>query len=381
MRTRFLRLKLRKLPYSRDPSSVQRVGALLQRCRAVDTKGSYMPGWTRFLDFLMHLEITPEEVGSEISKDFLAGFVDYLCNHLHLTKASMKQAVNGFKHYAATLDLKVQSDDKWFLLVLDGAKRLAPESKERAVRIPLTAPPLMRYLLTLDRKTFRGIMTGAMLCFGFLTAERPAAWAIREALGVLVHPMLRVKHFAFRTKDCGVVHFEQTKVGSNVRVEVMRTGNILCIMFWIDLLRAWQMKEGRFYPHDHLFSDPDEADVPLTYTRLCVLLRQVGIELGLPEGEELKGYALRRGATQTAYMLKATIPQLKSIGRHRSDAYKAYIIRGRKDMIWWQKKAIRELRPEMSWFGYLPKDRALRLKGEDVELWEQELPRGGKRWT
>ena len=381
MRNQFLRLKLKKLPYSRDPSSVQRVGALLQRCRAVDAKGSYMPGWNRFLDFLLHLGTTPEEVGSEMSKDFMAGHVDHLGSHLHLTKASIKQAVNGFKHYAATLDLKVHSDDKWFLLVLDGAKRMAPESIERAVRTPLTAPPLMRYLLTLNRKSFRGVMTGAMLVFGFLTAERPAAWTIREVMGVLVHPMLRVKHFAVRSKDCGVVHFEQTKVGPNVRVEVTRTGNVLCVMYWMDLLRAWQMKEGRFYPHDHLFSDPDDADMPLTYVRLCALLRQVGVELGLPAGEELKGYALRRGAIQTAYMLKATTPQLKSIGRHRSDAYRAYIIRGKKDMVWWQKKAIRELRPEMSWFGCLPKDRALRLKGEDVELWEQEIPRGGKRWT
>ena len=160
MRNQFLRLKLKKLPYSWDPSSVQRVGALLQRCRAVDAKGSYMPGWNRFLDFLLHLGTTPEEVGSEMSKDFMAGHVDCLGSHLHLTKASIKQAVNGFKHYAATLDLKVHSDDEWFLLVLDGAKRMAPESIERAVRTPLTAPPLMRYLLTLNRKSFRGVMTG-----------------------------------------------------------------------------------------------------------------------------------------------------------------------------------------------------------------------------
>ena len=174
--------------------------------------------------------------------------------------------------------------------------------------------------------------------------------------------------------------FARTKVANNVRVHLMRTGNVLCVMFWLDILRGMQEKAGRFGAHDHLLSNPDEPDEPLTYKRLLVLLRDVGRALGLKAPEELKGYSLRRGAIQTAYMLKAPLAVLKSVGRHKSEAYKVYIVKGKAHMRWWQKLAMRELKPNMSWFGFIPRDRALRLNVDDMDQWEADVSRGSKRW-
>lgn len=358
-----------------------RVERRLLKSRAPQTKANYLTGWSRFVDYMRLLGMTAADVGSVVDKDVLTGFIDYLDHHLQLSKEAFQQSWYGFLHYAKTLDLTLEDKNEWVQLNFDGARRSAPESIERTVRIPLTGPPLMKYLISIDRSTFRGVMTGFTLVFGFLTAERPGVYALREVMGVMVHDLLRIRNVTVKGKDEASVFFPRTKVASNVRVYFMRTGNVLCVLFWLDILRKIQEKAGRFGDYDHLLANPDEPDEPLTYLRLLALLKEVGSALGLKQPDELKGYALRRGAIQTAYMLKAPLAVLKSVGRHKSSAYKVYIVKGKVHMRWWQKLAIKELKPSMSWFGYIPRDRALRLKVDNVEQWDAEVHRGSKRWS
>ena len=256
--------------------------------------------------------------------------IEWLCSLAGSIKVkTMKHYLAGIRSYQLDLGIDCGAfSDPRLERTLQGIKRDHNEP-ERRVRTPLTRPHLVRMLNSLQTYDYDDIVTRAAftLAFaGFLRIGEFTYRAIDLQMGSVFHNWFLTKSSIQLTHN--EKHIELTLPAS--KTDPFRQGIQLIIAGSNDeacpvrAMKRLLAVDTHRQPRSPLFCVGRREQLPFTRQHVVQKLQELGISSGLGPAS-WNGHSFRRGAATWAAEVGISETQIQTLGRWRSDAYKAYI--------------------------------------------------------
>lgn len=251
----------------------------------------------------------------------------------------MKLYLCGIKSYQ--LDLGIESSafgDPRLERTIQGIKRDHNEPEKRD-RTPLTRPLLRQILQTLDPTSYDDAVIRAAFTLAFAAFLRVGEFTYREsdlATGILFRNWFLTRNSVRLVAQEGEVYIELTLPASKtdpfrhgIELTIAASGDEACPVDAMERLRTIDSHRSQSAP---LFCIGQHEQRPFTREYVVYKLREMAIRSGLGPGA-WNGHSFRRGAATWATQVGITDTQIQTLGRWRSDAYKAYVEYSRAERI------------------------------------------------
>ena len=243
----------------------------------------------------------------------------------------MKLYLSGIKSYQLDLGIECTAfSDTRLERILQGIKRDHRE-ESRPERTPLTRPLLLHILSALDNQSYDNIVTRAAFTLAFAAFLRVGEFTYKEtdiATRVQFRTSFMTKSSVQLNEYQGEGYLELTLPASKtdpfrhgIQLTIAATKDTACP---VKAMRHLISIDTHRPPHAPLFCIGQQAQRPFTREHVVRTLRQLAIITGIGHGA-WNGHSFRRGAATWAAEIGIDDNQIQTLGRWRSDAYKAYI--------------------------------------------------------
>jgi len=249
----------------------------------------------------------------------------------------MKQYLAGIKSYQLDLGIDCKAFyDPRLERTIKGIKRDHDEPNRRE-RTPLTRPLLLQILLCITPTSYENLVIRAAFTLAFAGFLRVGEFTYKEAdreLGPSFSKWYLTKG-SIRLHHSGA--FMELNLPSS-KTDPFRKGIKLTIAACHDsgcpvrAMKAFLAIDTHRPKHAPLFCHGQLAQQAFTREHVVQKLQELAITAGLGRGS-WSGHSFRRGAATWAAEIGITENEIQTLGRWRSDAYKAYIEYTRKEQL------------------------------------------------
>jgi len=243
----------------------------------------------------------------------------------------MKLYLSGIRSYQLDLGIECTAFlDSRLERILQGIKRDHKEEHRRE-RTPLTRPALLHILSPLHNESYDDVVSRAAFTLAFAAFLRVGEFTYTEAdiaTGTQFRTWFLTKSSVQLREHEGEQYLELTLPAS--KTDPFRRGIRLTVAASQDTgcpFQAMQqlLRIDTHHPrHAPLFCVGRHKQLPFTREHVVRTLRELAIRTGMGHGA-WNGHSFRRGAATWAAENGIADMQIQTLGRWRSDAYKAYI--------------------------------------------------------
>ena len=251
----------------------------------------------------------------------------------------MKAYLTGLKSYQLDLGLECKAFfDPRLERILHGIKRDHNEPNRR-VRTPLTRPHLLLILRRLTTTEYNQVVLRAAFTLAFAAFLRVGEFTYKPS-EIAMGPLFRT-WFLTKSSIQIITHEEEVFLELTLpasKTDPFRHGVQLTIAASkdagcpVNAMKQLLRMDTHRPPHSPLFCIGTHEQLPFTREYVVRRLQELAIEAGLGYGA-WNGHCFRRGAATWAAQVGISETQIQTLGRWRSDAYKAYIEYSKEERI------------------------------------------------
>jgi len=369
-------------PFIYNPDLLDEVLSVMFGYLKGNTRKGYRSGLASFVKFVQNNGI-PIMEAFPASDLLLASWGTRACKRL--TYSSFKIYWQGVKTYHIRARLSIDGfESAWIKSQMVGLRRLA-RKKSNLRRWPLTFPQVEKILRALQPSNPQHQLRALVYAVGFLGGPRPSEY-LKKFIGQdltndaegLVHPIIcwrDVEELGQSPNRTVVIKAHGAKYDPDdkgYRMAFHENKSTVCVITWLNRLRASRKRLGTYGPYMPLFSLDSS---PVTVSQAKLWLKRDAVNAGY-KAHNYTAYSLRRGLATSLYLLGAKPETIKRMGRWRSDAFARYIELDPISARLWSNKLTA---PKAKDFGWLSLEQASEMKLSEVDAFFSTHGKKAKR--